>query len=1110
MINITINTNKQITMTKRRQMATLLRMLMCVLSLSVSVIGFAQVNTYEIGDLGYFRNPMESKDGIVLTNNRYTEIYVLRDNQLTTLVSGRGCGIYTQMSKDGALVGFKSINDKYLQAPAVLDVETGKVTLLEDYSNQCGQVSFSDDGTIAYTIGNELIIRKGDVRTKYDLGFYTNIANISPNATEVVYNNIDGRIFIINLLSGISEEIAVAGGYNGVWSPDGSKLAVHAANGTISVVDRISDKIYNLGDGVSATWANNSFELIYTKVERLNELEVSGSNIKKVNYDGSNLVTLVETSTDMPTDAILTSDSKLLIPYSAGGRRGLALRSLQSSSVNSKSLISAYETMLFSLGENDFGLRFDGESKEINREFKKERNIGTRSYQQSIDALDIPYINQVYDVTAVNGCTKWGYVACAPTSACMFLGYFGLLDPVETSSRYNSSIKRNYAYHIGNVYTNQRKTAKFSFTASGNGCSNIPGAYGFMWNSASPQSHMVDFMLLNGCAKAEKTYSSTVAWSTFQNESSEGRPYILCVKLGSNGHVILGFATNCVYSSSEGFIEKQGSFVCHDPYGDYNYSSWPNFEGQHSSYDWVGVNNGYANIGEYYWSVYAIPAEEGEEIPELPYVMPADGNANAFAYDLKGEISGNYLNVNYTLNVNATVVNINVKNATDEVVATVSGTTTKGIHTATIDITNFADGEYTWEVEVEGENRASIQEFAALRYYHPRGVDVDNNMESENFGDIYVTEGMSTSDATYYSGKNGGVGLYIFNPDMTGVKNEKTGKYAFMGGLTYTYHTYAADLCRVRVAEDGRIFVTRCNKAGDYILYAQNQADLAKNNKWTSLLSGLSFNSSTYEYSNADGFVAAANVGLDLKGYGENLELVALSANSTVFGANATGSRVNEYALGNATVLPTPTSVSGMTNYTILPRCASVDYDNRGGVWYCQYRATPSAANPALIYVDANGTQKLFEGTGGVDRGGGGIRVSPNGKQIAIASSTSTFSLYDLTFDAQGVPSLTEKECVRHGIGTNVNDIAWDLAGNIYIVGNSGEYLKGYALPRTEPFTTKAASRYSFKVGASAIENINRDENPVEYYNLQGVRVMNPVNGIFIKKQGTEVSKVIL
>ena len=51
----------------------------------------------------------------------------------------------------------------------------------------------------------------------------------------------------------------------------------------------------------------------------------------------------------------------------------------------------------------------------------------------------------------------------------------------------------------------------------------------------------------------------------------------------------------------------------------------------------------------------------------------------------------------------------------------------------------------------------------------------------------------------------------------------------------------------------------------------------------------------------------------------------------------------------------------------------------------------------------------------------------------------------------------------------------------------------------------------SWDAQPTAIEEVEMDENvaPV-YYTLQGVRVMNPENGIFIKVQGTEVTKVIL
>ncbi len=45
----------------------------------------------------------------------------------------------------------------------------------------------------------------------------------------------------------------------------------------------------------------------------------------------------------------------------------------------------------------------------------------------------------------------------------------------------------------------------------------------------------------------------------------------------------------------------------------------------------------------------------------------------------------------------------------------------------------------------------------------------------------------------------------------------------------------------------------------------------------------------------------------------------------------------------------------------------------------------------------------------------------------------------------------------------------------------------------------------------SAIEDIvKRDNTPVEYYNLQGVKVSNPRKGIFVKRQGTKSTKVVV
>ena len=47
-------------------------------------------------------------------------------------------------------------------------------------------------------------------------------------------------------------------------------------------------------------------------------------------------------------------------------------------------------------------------------------------------------------------------------------------------------------------------------------------------------------------------------------------------------------------------------------------------------------------------------------------------------------------------------------------------------------------------------------------------------------------------------------------------------------------------------------------------------------------------------------------------------------------------------------------------------------------------------------------------------------------------------------------------------------------------------------------------------VGVESIQPIVNDNAPIEYYNLQGVKVANPSNGIFIKVQGHKASKVLV
>lgn len=56
--------------------------------------------------------------------------------------------------------------------------------------------------------------------------------------------------------------------------------------------------------------------------------------------------------------------------------------------------------------------------------------------------------------------------------------------------------------------------------------------------------------------------------------------------------------------------------------------------------------------------------------------------------------------------------------------------------------------------------------------------------------------------------------------------------------------------------------------------------------------------------------------------------------------------------------------------------------------------------------------------------------------------------------------------------------------------------------------TLKAAEAEYEKSGITDV--VIENNAPVEYFNLQGVRVENPANGIFIRRQGIEVSKVLV
>ena len=61
-----------------------------------------------------------------------------------------------------------------------------------------------------------------------------------------------------------------------------------------------------------------------------------------------------------------------------------------------------------------------------------------------------------------------------------------------------------------------------------------------------------------------------------------------------------------------------------------------------------------------------------------------------------------------------------------------------------------------------------------------------------------------------------------------------------------------------------------------------------------------------------------------------------------------------------------------------------------------------------------------------------------------------------------------------------------------------------------EPFVTNSITLSPSSNIETGISDINPDANEAEYYNLQGIRVDNPQQGIYIRRQGNKTTKVIL
>ncbi|MFH0867302.1 MAG: hypothetical protein V1904_13995, partial [Bacteroidota bacterium] len=253
--------------------------------ISVYVFSFpcfsqGKINAYQVEQNGYFVHPAVTSAGIVVTDNAASKIYLLQNNKLSVLLNTPGCGRYYTVSPDKTKIGFKKINSDGMQVPAVFDLQTMKINELSAPVDLCGQVSFSNSGKTAYTIGNNLhVTDNGNIKT-FPLGVYSNITPISPDGNHVVFNRDDDQLYILDLINNTEEKITDNHfGYAfPQWSPDGNKIVYSSLPGELMVWDMSSDNTYIIGSGENAAWSGDSQYLFFDLISSGN-FKFNGSEI---------------------------------------------------------------------------------------------------------------------------------------------------------------------------------------------------------------------------------------------------------------------------------------------------------------------------------------------------------------------------------------------------------------------------------------------------------------------------------------------------------------------------------------------------------------------------------------------------------------------------------------------------------------------------------------------------------------------------------------------------------------------------------------------------------------------------------------------------------------
>lgn len=342
-----------------------------------------------------------------------------------------------------------------------------------------------------------------------------------------------------------------------------------------------------------------------------------------------------------------------------------------------------------------------------------------------------------------------------------------------------------------------------------------------------------------------------------------------------------------------------------------------------------------------------------------------------------------------------------------------------------IELTGKAVPKYSYLQEITDHTR-EIYDF-----YNMMGVLVDNNPESEYFGKIYIQVPLNgKSDGATDRADAQKAGLFIYDQWLNELN--PTSNVGIQPTPPSGYSIGSANQF-LRLAIDPKTNnLTYCyGISGQPAVFSMNRANLTGTP--TNLLAGQTGLTRTLAHC----FDAEGNLYvLDLPGSGQIFK-IDKAGNKTQFGA-LTGKYVTTY-------------------YTLAA-------DGRGGLWVAHNRGQIDSYYQ-LVHYNNSGTidYSVYDDLGTYNANKGTLGTSSTGltgsstrgalaydveRQILAQGRDASVVLFNVTYDATtGVPTLTQFATSPSLKKSNIDGLAFDYAGDLYVVNSGTEKFYKFAVP---------------------------------------------------------------